>query len=99
MSAYWFISAPADPTKIDTVNKLQEKIASKQADMAEVFQANLPDCKVPRLDLIPLGRHTRQSLRLVGWARQGGSNRRGGRCEAGRYSQGPVERGLASLEE
>ncbi|KAI8912114.1 ATPase, V1 complex, subunit C [Powellomyces hirtus] len=47
---YMFISAPADPTKQDTVNKLKDKLASKSNDYAEVFPFTLPEFKVGTLD-------------------------------------------------
>ncbi|KAJ3054411.1 hypothetical protein HK097_001882 [Rhizophlyctis rosea] len=47
---YLFVSAPADPTKQDTVNKLKDKIASKHNDHAEIFPFSLPDFKVGTLD-------------------------------------------------
>jgi V-type H+-transporting ATPase subunit C len=42
----WFLSAPADPTKADAVNKLRDKLSSKNNDIAEVYPFNLPDLKV-----------------------------------------------------
>ncbi|KAJ3043755.1 hypothetical protein HDV00_004161 [Rhizophlyctis rosea] len=49
-NSYLFISAPADPTKQDAVNKLKEKIASKHNELAEIFPFTLPDFKVGTLD-------------------------------------------------
>ncbi|KAJ3300159.1 hypothetical protein HK104_003769 [Borealophlyctis nickersoniae] len=49
-SSYLFLSAPADPTKQDTVNKLKDKIASKAHDYAEIYPFSLPDFKVGTLD-------------------------------------------------
>ncbi|KAI9336087.1 ATPase, V1 complex, subunit C [Obelidium mucronatum] len=49
---YWLISAPPNPTKQETVSKLREKIASKSADLSEVFPFNLPDFKVGTLDTL-----------------------------------------------
>ncbi|KAJ3127310.1 Vacuolar ATP synthase subunit C [Nowakowskiella sp. JEL0407] len=54
MAEYWFISAPADPTKQDTVAKLKDKIASKSADYSELFPFSLPDFKIGTLDSLVL---------------------------------------------
>ncbi|KAJ3343385.1 SPS-sensor component ptr3 [Gonapodya sp. JEL0774] len=45
---YWFISAPADPTKTDTVNKLKDKITT----VAELAPFNLPEFKIKNLDTL-----------------------------------------------
>jgi hypothetical protein len=42
----WFVSAPADPTKTETVSKLRDKISSKANDLADVSPFNLPEFKV-----------------------------------------------------
>ncbi|KAJ3014357.1 UNVERIFIED_CONTAM: Vacuolar ATP synthase subunit C [Siphonaria sp. JEL0065] len=49
---FWLLSAPPDPTKQETVSKLREKIASKHADLSEIFPFNLPDFKVGTLDTL-----------------------------------------------
>ncbi|KND02766.1 H(+)-transporting V1 sector ATPase subunit C [Spizellomyces punctatus DAOM BR117] len=50
LSPYVFISAPDDPTKQDTINKLRDKVASKHNDHAELFPFALPEFKVGTLD-------------------------------------------------
>ncbi|KAL2918711.1 Vacuolar ATP synthase subunit C [Polyrhizophydium stewartii] len=52
MSTTWFLSAPGNPTKQDTVAKLKEHIASKNADYAEVFTFTIPELKVGTLDTL-----------------------------------------------
>ncbi|KAI9193600.1 ATPase, V1 complex, subunit C [Polychytrium aggregatum] len=49
---FYIVSAPADPKKIDAVNKLKAKIASRGGDYAEVFAVNLPEFKVGTLDTL-----------------------------------------------
>ncbi|KAJ3190919.1 hypothetical protein HDU82_003778 [Entophlyctis luteolus] len=45
---FWFLSAPPDPTRQDTVAKLRDRVANpKSADIAELFPFDLPDFKVP----------------------------------------------------
>ncbi|KAJ3092993.1 hypothetical protein HK102_013267 [Quaeritorhiza haematococci] len=51
-STYWFVSAPADPTKPDTVNKVKDKVSSKGNEYAEVYSIGLPDFKVGTLDAL-----------------------------------------------
>ncbi|KXS17787.1 ATPase, V1 complex, subunit C [Gonapodya prolifera JEL478] len=48
MATYWFISAPADPTKTDTVNKLKDKIST----VSELAPFNLPEFKIKNLDTL-----------------------------------------------
>lgn len=43
---YLLISAPADPTKQDTVNKLKGAISAKAHDLANVHPFALPEFKV-----------------------------------------------------
>lgn len=57
MAASLFIlSAPADPTKNDTVVKLKDKISNKNSqsgnDLADVYQFSLPEFKVGTLDAL-----------------------------------------------
>ncbi|KAJ3344923.1 hypothetical protein HDU83_004601 [Entophlyctis luteolus] len=48
---FWFLSAPPDPTRQDTVAKLRDRVANpKSADIAELFPFDLPDFKVGTLD-------------------------------------------------
>lgn len=49
MSSYFFISAPADPTKIHTISKVKDALFQKQPDLAEVFPIQLPEFKVRSL--------------------------------------------------
>jgi V-type H+-transporting ATPase subunit C len=42
----WFISAPANPTKQDTITKLRERIT----DCADIYPFQLPEFKVGTLD-------------------------------------------------
>ncbi|KAI9361220.1 ATPase, V1 complex, subunit C [Zopfochytrium polystomum] len=48
----FLLSAPAEPTRTETVAKLREKISSKASDLADVFPFNLPDFKVGTLDTL-----------------------------------------------
>ncbi|KAI8900642.1 ATPase, V1 complex, subunit C [Globomyces pollinis-pini] len=50
----WFISAPANPTKSDTISKLKDKIDSKNNDYATLFPFIIPDFKVGTLDSLVL---------------------------------------------
>ncbi|KAI8927064.1 ATPase, V1 complex, subunit C [Entophlyctis helioformis] len=50
LPSVWFLSAPGNPTKQDTVAKLKDKIASKANDYAEVLPFQLPEFKVGTLD-------------------------------------------------
>ncbi len=43
-NSYILVSAPADPTKQDTFNKLKSRV---DKDLAEVYAFPLPDLKVP----------------------------------------------------
>lgn len=51
-NSVWFISAPANPTKQETVTKLKDKLSPQLNGVlvAEVFPFQLPDFKVGTLD-------------------------------------------------
>ncbi|KAI8911740.1 hypothetical protein EDD86DRAFT_188870 [Gorgonomyces haynaldii] len=48
----WFISAPSNPTKKDTVDKLRERMSASKAgtDLADIYPFQLPEFKVGTLD-------------------------------------------------
>ena len=51
----WFISAPANPTKEDAIQKLRDRISSSRtADIATIFPFTLPEFKVGSLDSLML---------------------------------------------
>ncbi|TPX33282.1 hypothetical protein SeMB42_g07503 [Synchytrium endobioticum] len=52
-SVYWLVSIPADPTKLDAVNKLRDRIASPpKADYADICPFSLPEFKIGTLDAL-----------------------------------------------
>lgn len=53
-ASVWFISAPANPTKDDTITKLAERLspAKTGVDLAQISPFQLPDFKVGTLDLL-----------------------------------------------
>jgi V-type H+-transporting ATPase subunit C len=52
MSSFWFLSAPADPTRQEALNKLKDKIQTRLPDLAELFAIPLPDLKIGTLDAV-----------------------------------------------
>lgn len=51
MASVWFISAPANPTKQETITKLSDRISSSKNDnIADLFPVTLPEFKVGTLD-------------------------------------------------